>query len=82
MKQKDVALIVVIVILSGVISLVFTSLFIGSPKKRQAKVEVVDKIQTDFQQPESKYFNPNSIDPTKLIKIGDTPNPTPFKAKN
>lgn len=82
MKQKDITLIVVIIILSAAVSLVLSNFLIGSPKKRQDKVEVVDRIDTDFQQPSEKYFNKNSIDPTKIIKIGDNPNLTPFKDKN
>lgn len=82
MKQKDLALVVVVIILSGATSLILSNLLISSPKKRQTQVEVVDKIQTDFEQPDSKYFNPNSIDPTKTIQIGDNNNPSPFKAKN
>lgn len=82
MKQKDFALVAVIIILSAVISVVVSNIFLGSSKKRQQKVEVVDQIQTDFEQPDPKYFNENAIDPTKLITIGENPNNTPFKDNN
>lgn len=82
MKQKDYALIAIIIILSGVISLVFSNIFLGSPKKRQEKVEVVDTIQADFSTPDAKYFNANSLNETKVIKIGESPNTNPFNDKN
>lgn len=79
MKQKDIVLIIVVVFISGVISLVVSNLIIAPPKNRQAKVEVVEKISSDFAKPDTKFFNGNSNDPTKLIQIGDNPNPTPFQ---
>ena len=79
MKQKDIALIVVVVIVSGVLSFfVSRALFSGSSSRDQ-KVEVVDVISASFPTPSSKYFNANSIDPTQMIHIGDNNNSTPFK---
>ncbi|HSX23673.1 MAG TPA: hypothetical protein VLE74_01085 [Candidatus Saccharimonadales bacterium] len=79
MKQKDIALIVIVVILSGAVSLVVSNFLFSSPKNRQEKVEVVEPIGADFKQPDKKYFNAHSIDPTQIIKIGDNNNNQPFK---
>ena len=79
MKQKDITVIVTVVVISGIISLIASNLLISSPKNRQDKVEVVQPIASNFSQPEAKYFNSNSIDPTKVIKIGEDNNPKPFK---
>lgn len=81
MKQKDLALIIVVVFISAVVSLVVSKTLFSSPKNRQQAVEVVDPITSDFPAPDSHYFNSQSIDPTKLIKIGDNSNPTPFNVK-
>jgi len=78
MKQKDVALIIVIVAVSGIISFFVSHLVFTSPKDRQQKVEVVEPITTDFSAPSSKYFNSNSIDPTQTIQIGQGTTPAPF----
>lgn len=78
MKQKDILLIVVIVVISAVVSVALSNVLISSPKNRQQKVEVVDAISPDFAQPDTKYFNSSSIDPTQLIQIGGTSNPQPF----
>lgn len=82
MKQKDIVLIIVVVFVSGVFSLILSSLFINSPKNRKTQVEVVDKIDAEFTQPDKTYFNPNSIDPTQNIRIGDDLNPDPFSGQN
>jgi hypothetical protein len=78
MKQKDVALIIVLVAISGVISFLVSGWIFGKPADRKQKAEVVDVITSDFPLPDVKYFNNNSIDPTQLIQIGNSSNPNPF----
>lgn len=78
MKQKDLALILVIVFISAIISLVVSKSIFAPPKNRQQAVEVVQPITTDFPTPDQKYFNSQSFDPTKVITIGDNSNPNPF----
>ncbi len=80
MKQKDVVLIIVIGFVSAVLSLVASNVLFGSPQKRQQKVEVVDAITATFSTPDTKYFNRDSIDPTRLIQIGQNNNQNPFNA--
>lgn len=82
MKQKDIVLIIVVVFFSSVFSLILSSLFISSPKNRRTQVEVVDKIDPAFTQPDKTYFNADSIDPTKNIRIGDNLNSDPFNGQN
>jgi hypothetical protein len=78
MKQKDIALIVVIAVVSGVLSFVVSGKLFVTPSNRQQKVEVVDKITASFNQPDKKYFNQNSIDPTQTSQIGAGNNQNPF----
>jgi hypothetical protein len=81
MKQKDIALIIVIVFVSAVFSLVLSNMLITSPKHRQQQVEVVSPITSAFDTPDAKYFNGQSVDPTQLIQIGGNSNPDPFSSK-
>lgn len=81
MKKKDITIIIVICVISGVFSLVLSNVLIGSPKKHQQTVEKVEPISADFKTPDGRYFNSNSIDPTQLIKIGENTNQSPFNAK-
>jgi hypothetical protein len=82
MKQKDIALIIVVIFISGVTSLLLSRTLISSPKNRSQKVEVVEPIVADFPAPPEKYFNSEAFDPTQLIKIGNDTNPKPFNASN
>lgn len=78
MKKKDIATIVVVVIVSGGLSLILSSVFISSPKKRSTRVEVVQPITADFPEPKKQYFNDKSVNPTQLITIGNNTNTKPF----
>ncbi|HJQ09136.1 MAG TPA: hypothetical protein VJ836_06675 [Candidatus Saccharimonadales bacterium] len=81
MKQKDIALVLVMAAIGSIVALVVSRLFFATPQNRQQTAEVVDVIAPDFQQPSSKYFNINSVNPTQLIEIGNTTNPNPFNVK-
>jgi len=81
MKQKDIVLIIVIAFVSGVLSLILSKVVFGSPQNRQQTVEVVEPITDEFPTPDTKYFNPQSINPTLPIQIGENNNPSPFNGQ-
>lgn len=80
MRQKDIALIVIIVVISAVISLFVSKALFGSPQKRQQTAEVVQPITSEFPKPDPRYFNSQAFDPTKVITIGEENNPNPFNS--
>jgi hypothetical protein len=80
MKQRDIALIVVIVFVSAIVSLFVSKLIFATPKNRQQQVEIVQPITADFPQPDTSYFNSNSFDPTQLINVGQNQNTNPFSS--
>lgn len=80
MKQKDIATIIVVVFISAVAAFFVTGQLIVASSAEQT-APVVDKISTSFTQPDPKYFNSSSIDPTQLIHIGNSTNSNPFSAQ-
>lgn len=78
MKQKDIALVLVVCFVSAVIAFFLSNWLFGGEQSREQKAETIDVITSEFRQPPEKYFNANSINPTKLIEIGGDPNPNPF----
>jgi len=81
-KQKDIFLVVVVVIVSGGLSLLISNFLFKVPKVQETKVEVVEPITAQFTQPDKRYFNPESIDPTKNITIGENQNSAPFNSSS
>lgn len=83
MKQKDIALVLIIVAFSGVVSFFVSGKLFVTPANRQQKVEVVDMIDSSFEEPSTKYFNQDSVNPAQLVQIGNNDNQNPFnKPKN
>jgi hypothetical protein len=82
MKQKDIALIVIIVIISAILSLFISKAIFASPKNRQQQVEVVQPMSANLPKPDSRYFNSSAFDPTQLITIGQNSNPDPFSGSS
>lgn len=79
MKRKDLLVIIAVAMASLILAAVVSNLLFSTSEKAQKKVYVVDVISDDFSSVDERYFNANSIDPTKLIRIGDSENPEPFK---
>lgn len=80
MKQKDIALIILIAFISAIVAYFISNAIFAPPKNRQQEVEVVNPISADFPKPDSAYFNNNSFDPTQSITIGGNANPDPFSS--
>ena len=79
MKQKDIALIIVVAAISIVVGFVASGLLLGSSGKGKQTAETVDAISASFPAPDKRYFNEKSVDPTQTITIGDTSNNQPFQ---
>lgn len=77
MKQNDIALIIVISFVSIVLATLSSNLLFNTDEKN-LKAEKVTAITTEFNEPDKKYFNENSIDPTQIIRIGQNANNLPF----
>ncbi|MCA9330953.1 hypothetical protein KC957_02815 [Candidatus Saccharibacteria bacterium] len=77
MKQKDVALIIIVVFVSAIASF-FLSGVLFKTNNLTEKVETVEAISADFPTPDKKFFNGQSINPTQLIRIGQDQNKQPF----
>lgn len=80
MKQKDIALIILIVFFSGIASYFISNQFISSPKK-DLDVSKVEPINAEFTEPNKSYFNDKSVNPTQLIQIDANNNKSPFRGE-
>ena len=77
MKQKDIALVIVISFVSGILSIVVSNLVFGSNEKTLT-TDIVTAISPEFTEPDKKYFNDQSNNPTQIIRIGENANQQPF----
>jgi hypothetical protein len=82
MKQKDIALIIMICFVAGIFSFIVSSLVFGGSTNKNQQAEVVDKVTTEFPQPSARYFNQEALNPTQTITIGDQNNQNPFASSS
>lgn len=82
MKQKDIAVLALVIVVSGIISLFISKYIFDKPANRQQQVESVDVITAKFTQPSTAYFNSNSIDPTQTINVNSNSNNNIFGNSN
>lgn len=74
MKQKDIATIVVVALIAGIMSFVITGMVFGKQSELKTEVEVVEPISAELPEVDNRYFNENSINPTQIIRIGSNQN--------
>lgn len=78
MKQKDIALLIVIGVVSAAISLFLSNALFGESKQREQQVETVEAISAEFPAPNNEYFNAEAVNPAQPVEIGTSSNPNPF----
>jgi len=78
MKQKNIAIIVAVAIVSAILSFALATFLFGGKKIYNLKAPTVEPISAEFKLPSDQYFNNQSLDPTKNITIGDSTNDKPF----
>ena len=83
MKSKDWALIVVFGIIAAVVSF-FVASSVFKPPAGSTKVPEVSALDSNFPdvRNDSNYnviFNPNALDPTQPVQIGNQNNKEPFR---
>lgn len=84
MKRKDLIIIVVVAIVTGLFSLIISGIFFNPPKK-DSKVPVVDSLSTSL--PDIKndpnynsFLNEQALDPARPVQIGPAGNTVPFNS--
>lgn len=77
MKQKDIAILIVVAVVGAIFSFVLSSQVFSTQKTAQ-EVEKIDKIDASFKTPSDRYFNSNSFNPAQRIEIGKDTNQDPF----
>lgn len=82
MKQKDLLIIGLVIVLTTVASYIIANKLITTPADRQQQVQVVPTITDQFKQPDTQYFNAQALDPTQLIHISQNTVPVQFSTTN
>jgi len=77
MKQKDIATIIIVAFIAAGSSYFIANRVFVTPANRQQTVEVIDVLSDKFGPPDTRFFNDQSINPTRNTGLDNT-NQTPF----
>lgn len=84
MKQgDDKAKLIVVAVVTGVISLIFSSMIFSSPKNHNLTAPQVQPIKTSFPDIHNDpayntFLNPGALDATQPVQVGNSRNNQPF----
>lgn len=78
MKKNEIALLILIVSICGLIAFFIGNSLLGDKVSEPVKVETIDPISADIDEPSKDIFNANAINPTVPINIGGGDGSTPF----
>lgn len=71
MKSSDIALIVLLAVVSVLVSYWVGGMLLGNPDDDTYSITYVDSIAGDLSQPDDETFNPTSLNPTVEVIIGE-----------
>lgn len=78
MKQKDIALILIVAIVSVVVAILASNFIFSFTGGRELEAESADTISSSFTVPGTQYYNNESVNPTQIIRINNNENNQPF----
>ncbi len=82
MKQQDIAMIILVVSISLMLSFFVGNALLGGESNRSTEVAVVEFISDEFPEPDSSIFNQRAVNPTQTIRVGGSNTGNPFSTGN
>ncbi len=77
MKQKDIAIIIVVASFAAFLSFFVANKVFVNDKSRTQTAQIIDPIRPEMSMPDERFFNAESINPTRNTTATGT-NETPF----
>lgn len=71
MRQSDIFTVIAVAVVGVVISSVLLNLILGSPDEKYVSFKVVEVIEPDLDNPDPELFNPDAINPTVEVYVGE-----------
>ncbi|MBR6166572.1 hypothetical protein IKQ65_03005 [Candidatus Saccharibacteria bacterium] len=71
MKNTDIALVIMIALVSTVVSYFLGNALLGDPNERVVNVDYMDVIGSNVDEPDEESFNVDAINPTVEVYVGN-----------
>jgi len=70
-KNTDIALVIMIALVSTVVSYFLGNALLGDPSEKVTTVEYMDVIGSDIDEPDEESFNVDALNPTVEVYVGN-----------
>ena len=71
MKQSDFFTVVLVAFIGVVVSVFLMNMLLGDPNAKSVSFKTVDEISADLADPDPEVFNPEAINPTVEVYVGE-----------
>lgn len=71
MKQSDIFTIIAVALVGIIASTLIFNLIIGNPDEKYVSFKVVEVIEPELESPNAEVFNPDAINPTVEVYVGE-----------
>ena len=71
MKQSDIFTIIIVATVGVVVSSFLVNMILGDPSSKSVSFKTVEVVEASLVNPDPEVFNPEAIDPTVEVYVGD-----------
>lgn len=71
MNRSDFFTVAVVVTIGVIVSVLLTNMLLGDPNSKSVTFKTVEEISADLVDPDPEVFNPDAINPTVEVYVGD-----------
>lgn len=71
MRQSDIFTIIAVAVVGVVVSSVLLNMILGNPDEKSVSFKTVEVIESTLDNPDPEVFNPEAINPTVEVYVGE-----------
>ena len=71
MRQSDIFTVIAVAIVGVIVSALLLNMILGNPDEKSVSFKTVAVIESSLENPDPEIFNPEAINPTVEVYIGD-----------
>lgn len=71
MRQSDIFTVIAVAIVGVLVSSILLNMILGNPDEKSVSFKTVEVIESALETPDPEVFNPEAINPTVEVFVGD-----------
>ena len=71
MKQSDIFTIIAVALVGVIVSTLLFNMILGNPDEKSVSFKTVEVVMAELDNPDPEVFNPEAINPTVEVYVGD-----------